>query len=89
MGNEFQVEKRASRSAMSKNFELLQQISEEKKLYDTSTDGTNTKASNEAQHDSPVSEKHRREVLRTSTLPDVLKVVPDEPAKGVRSNAQD
>jgi hypothetical protein len=76
----FQAEKCDSRKAMSKNFELLQEVSEEKQLYDTSTDGTNTKASDDPEHDSPSSEKHRQEVLRNSTLPDVLKVVPDEPA---------
>ena len=76
----FQVEKRASRAAMSKNFELLQQVSQEKELYDTATDRADTSPSDEPEPGSPVSEKHRQEVLRNSTLPDVLKKVPDEPA---------
>jgi hypothetical protein len=79
-GMNFQVEKRACRVAMSKNFELLQQASEEKELYDTSSEWTNTNASDEPEPGSPVSEKHRQEVVRNSSLPDALKAFPDETA---------
>lgn len=64
---------------MSKNFELLQQVSEEKELYDTATERADTNASDEPEPGSPVSEKVRKEVPRNSSLPDVLKLAPDEP----------
>ena len=59
---------------MSKNFELLQQVRKEEELYDTSGSWVDPQVQVNGAPSPPLSEKKRQDVLRNSTLPDVLEV---------------
>ena len=58
---------------MSKNFELLQQITKEEVLYDTAGEWTNAEALDSAEASIPANEE-RQKVLQNSSLPDVFKI---------------